>query len=533
MGREQGTTGPWGATDGGWPTESWPIANPAAADVCVVGAGISGLLTAYELLRRGMTVVVLDVGRPCSGETARTTAHLTAMVDMRYARLESLHGAPAARIVAESHTAAIDRIEAIAAEEKIECGFARMPGFLAVSEAGSRGDLDAELAAATRAGLRGLAIEAVSPVGTGFGAALRVPAQAAFHPGLFLRGVAAAVVRMGGRLHHGARVTAAKGGKGAYVEIEGAGRQPAGAIVMATGSPVNDLLALHTKQAAYRTYAVAMEMPAADPGSSGGDNGNFLLWDDADPYHYVRLAELGDGDGGGRCLIVGGADHRTGQADDGAARFAMVETWARRRFPAAGAVLRRWSGQVHDPVDGLPFIGRNPMDSPNVHVISGSGGNGTTVAAIAAMIIPDLIEREAHPWAALYSPDRVTLSAAGTFARENLATGVRAIGDWLSSAEAASVEDVAPGQGALVRDGLKKLAVHRDDDGTLHVRSAVCPHLGCIVRWNGAERSWDCPCHGSRFTPDGEPLCGPASSALATSGANDSRHDETTHDQSR
>jgi Rieske Fe-S protein len=233
-----------------------------------------------------------------------------------------------------------------------------------------------------------------------------------------------------------------------------------------------------------------------------------------DPYHYVRPHPLNDGSGSD-ILIVGGEDHKTGQSDDMDKRHARLERWARKRFPMIVDIAFRWSGQVMESMDGLAFIGRNPGFHDNVYVVTGDTGMGMTHGTIAGMLISDLILGQPNKWEKLYRPSRKPLRAAGKFLREN-ANVARRYADWVLPGDETTIDDIAPGDGAVIRDGLKKRAVYRDPYGALHEFSAVCPHLGCIVQWNSVERTWDCPCHGSRFDKLGSVINGPANRGLHT-----------------
>ena len=237
-----------------------------------------------------------------------------------------------------------------------------------------------------------------------------------------------------------------------------------------------------------------------------------LFWDTADPFHYVRLQREDDHD----VLIVGGEDHKTGQeeSEDGEARFARLESWARRYFPAAGEVEYRWSGQVVETIDGLAYIGKNSSSEPHIYIATGDCGDGMTHGTIAGMLLTDLIMGRPNAWSQLYDPARIHLSAAGEFLKENLNVAAQ-YGDYVTPSDVNSPDKIAPGAGAVIREGLKKLAIYRDQDGTLHKHSAVCTHLGCLVAWNDTEKSWDCPCHGSRFDPLGKVIAGPALTPLA------------------
>jgi glycine/D-amino acid oxidase-like deaminating enzyme/nitrite reductase/ring-hydroxylating ferredoxin subunit len=483
-----------------------PLTADVNADVCVVGAGIAGLSTAYELSRAGKAVVVLDDGVVGGGETCRTTAHLSNAFDDRYYHLDELLGADAARVAAESHSAAIDRIEAIVAAEGIECDFARLDGYLFVPPGESTEVLERELEAARRAGLHSVEMVDRAPITTfDTGRCLRFPRQGQFHPLRYLAGVADAVVRNGGRIFLGTHAAEIEGGDSARVRTSDGRSVVAGAVVVATNSPVNDLVAIHTKQAPYRTFVIGARVPR-------GSVTRALYWDTPDPYHYVRLGPDGES-AAHEILIVGGEDEKTGQFDDHAERFDRLERWARERFTGIQAVAFRWSGQVMEPQDGLAFIGRNPMDADNVYVATGDSGQGMTHGTIAGMLLSDLILGRENPWAAAYDPSRVTVGSAKDFVEENLNVAAQ-YADLLTPGEVSSVDEIAPGTGAVVRRGLTKVAAYRDDLGALQERSAICVHLGCVVRWNGLEASWDCPCHGSRYDAYGKVLNGPAMTDL-------------------
>jgi glycine/D-amino acid oxidase-like deaminating enzyme/nitrite reductase/ring-hydroxylating ferredoxin subunit len=480
-------------------------------DVCVIGAGISGLTTAYFLARAGRRVVVLDDGPAGGGETGRTTAHVATSVDDHYYDVERLHGARGARLTAESFVAGVDAVERIVRDEGIACDFRRLDGwwFPAVRDgAEERAQLERERDAAARAGIAGVELVDDWPLAALLGGpGLRFPRQAQFHIHKYVAGLARAVERHGGRLFTGAHVSeiADASGDGPCVVTTDAGRTVrARDVVVATNVPINDRFAMQTKQAPYRTYVIGARVRrgAVPPG---------LYWDTADPYHYVRLLDA-DGAGDDDVLLVGGEDHKTGQGgDDEAARFDALERWTRQRFDVL-AVEHRWSGQVIEPVDYLAYIGRNPGDR-HVWLVTGDSGNGMTHGTIAGLLLPALIAGEEHPWADLYDPSRITLRAAGEWLKENLNVAAQYV-DLATGGDAGDPADVPAGEGRVIRRGAKMLAVYRSPEGEVTVRSAICPHLWCVVDWNSAERSWDCPCHGSRFAPDGAVINGPSRAPL-------------------
>jgi glycine/D-amino acid oxidase-like deaminating enzyme/nitrite reductase/ring-hydroxylating ferredoxin subunit len=471
------------------------------ADVCIVGAGIAGMTTAYLLTRAGKSVVVLEDGLIGGGATGRTTAHLSNALDDRYQWLARVHGVDGARLAAESHTAAVDLIESIVANEGIDCDFARVDGYLFVPAGGATGTLQEEYAAAQRAGLRDVQLTATGPFASfDTGPCLRFPRQAQFHPLKYLAALARLVSDRGGRIFTTTHAGKIEGESMARVSTNTGAVVTADALVVATNAPIRNRVILHTKQAAYRTYVIGVRIPR-------GSVPKVLAWDTGDPYHYLRVVESP----GARddVLLVGGEDHKTGQADDTEQRFARLTAWARARFPEAVQVDYHWSGQIMEPVDGLAFIGRNPMDAPHVYVATGDSGNGMTHGTVAGMLLTDLIVGRRNRWSSLYDPSRKRLRAAKDFASEN-ANVVAQYAAWVTAGEATSVEQIARGSGAVMRRGMHKVAVYRDDAGALHTYKATCPHLGCIVEWNRTERTWDCPCHGSRFDAHGHIINGPA-----------------------
>ena len=481
-------------------------------DVCVIGAGIAGMTTAYMLAREGKRVIVVDDGKVGGGETGRTTAHLVNALDDRYYELERLHGEQGARLAADSHTAAIARIEAIVRAENIDCDFVRLNGYLTLHPDSKPEELDEELAATHRSGLLGVALLDESPVRMHSGGrCLRFPEQAQFHPLKYLAGLAKAILRDGGRIYNRTKIE----------KLEGKPRRPqaktkdgytitADAFAVCTNSPISDYVVTHAKQAPYRTFVIACPVPA-------GSVPLGLFWDTGDPYFYVRLANLNrasEKKSGKDYIIVGGEDHKTGQEDDAEERFARLAEWTIRTFPTAGEPEYRWSGQVLEPGDLLAFIGRNPDGAPNIYLATGDSGNGMTHGTIAGILLTDLILDRSNPWEKLYDPKRISARAAKEYAVENLNVAKQYVKDYITRGEVRSPDQIALGTGAVIRRGLHKVACYKDEKGVVHERSAVCTHLMCIVDWNSMEKSWDCPCHGSRFDPFGKVLNGPAISDL-------------------
>jgi glycine/D-amino acid oxidase-like deaminating enzyme/nitrite reductase/ring-hydroxylating ferredoxin subunit len=480
-----------------------PLNGDESADVVVIGSGIAGLSTAYELTARGRSVIVLDRGRIGSGMTARTTAHLVSAWDDRFADLISARGIEAARTVYRSQAAAINRIESIQAHEGIACDFHRLDGYLFLAPGTPESELDDELDACKQAGVPVVDSSQPTPLhAANLVRSLRFPDQARFHPLKYLAGLAKAVTQKGGSLFAQTAVESALEENGGCVVKTDRGTLRAADVVFATNSPIGGSVTLHTKQAPYRTYALAAMLPH-------GELPDALYWDTLDPYHYVRLQPHSERED---VVIIGGEDHKSGKADDGEARFAVLERWARDRLPKMGKVTHRWSGQVMEPVDYVGLVGRNGGDKHRF-LATGDSGQGITTGVMASLLLSELIVDGSNAWAPVYDPARTIKKKIGELLSENL-TVLGSFAEYLTSGEIKSIAQLQPGEGGVFRSGLKKIAACRDQHGQVHVHSAACTHMGCIVHWNSLEQCWDCPCHGSQFAADGSPLNGPAVAPL-------------------
>ena len=471
-----------------------------SVDVCVVGAGIAGMTTAYMLAKAGKRVVVLDDGDIGSGETGRTTAHITAALDDRYYHIELMHGEEGARMAAESHMAAINRIDEICNLEGIDCDFLRVDGYLFLAPHHSEEVIKKEKEAASRAGITDTEIVERAPLPFwDTEICLKFPRQAQFHPLKFLAGLARCIERDGGRIFTGTHVDEVKDGPAPSVKTSKGNTVSARAVVVATNASISDYVVTHAKQEPYRTYVIGARIPK-------GSVPPILIWDSPHPYHYIRIQQLTDHD----VLIVGGEDHKTAHKDDGADRFQHLIDWTRERFPMIEDITYRWSGQILEPADYMAFTGKTP-GGENVYMHSGDSGNGITHGMVAGILLTDMISGRENPWSELYNPTRIKLLSMPTLIKHNI-DAMMQYADYVLPGE--SLDGIQPGEGRVIQRGGKRIAVYRDDGGVLHERSAVCTHLKCIVDWNSTEKSWDCPCHGSRFDPYGEVLNGPAISPL-------------------
>jgi len=475
------------------------------ADVVVVGGGMTGLTTACLLAQSGRSVVLLERGRCASIDTAHTSAHLTMVTDMRLTKLVGRFGRTHAQAVWDAGRAAIAQIDEIACEHEIDCGFKWVEGYLHARDPRAGADeaeeFRAEAALACELGFDATFMTTVPFAG---GPGIRFHDQARLHPRRYLAGVARVFTAAGGRIFEHSE---AEEFRESPLGVKANGHWVScGDIVLATHNPLVGIESMasasvfQTKLALYTSYVVAGRIPR-------GTVPDALFWDSGDPYRYVRLEAHRDHD----LLIVGGEDHKTGQADNTRACFDRVEHVARERVPEI-ELTHRWSGQVIETPDGLPYIGRM---TDHQYAATGFCGNGLTFGTLAAMLITDAIEGHDNPWAELFEPGRSALRRGfWDYVKENADYPYYMLRDRFAGAEGRSVRSVKRGQGKVVEHNGEKVAAYRDSRGALTLRSAVCTHLGCTVGWNDAEGTWDCPCHGSRFTPQGDVISGPAETPL-------------------
>ena len=479
-----------------------PLAGDLTVDVAVVGAGITGLTAAARLANEGHSVAVIEMRGVGDGETGQTTAHLTEAFDARFTTLIKDFGEEAARLVARSHREAIEQIERFVRTYGISCDFRRVDGFLYTERAEDRDWLREELEASRRAGVRADWTDAVPlPFQTAGG--IQYSNQARIHALQYLWQLASALGKADVRIYEQTRALSVAEGEPCRVETE-RGVVSARHVIVAANVPVNNRVFTHTFLYPYRSYAIAAQLMSVEIDG--------LYWDTDDPYHYTRVQDVD----GRRMVIIGGEDHKTGTERDTAGRYGALERYARERFDI-GEVEYRWSGQIIEPADGLPCIGPNALQS-RVFVAAGYSGNGMTYGTAAGGILADLVLGRDNPYAELYDPRRFTpLASAKDYLAENIDFPRYFLLDRLTNAgaEDGGIETVPRGEGRLLLVDGEKVAVYRDEQGSVHALSPVCTHLGCDVRWNTAERTWDCPCHGSRFSAEGRVVNGPAVSDLA------------------
>src|SRR5215216_968537 len=482
-------------------------------DVVVVGGGIAGLTTAYLVSKSGKKVVVVEDGYIGSGETGRTTAHITHALDDRYYNLEQKHGLDGLHIAADSHTAAINRIESIVKEENIDCDFERLDGFLFLDPSDKKESLDKELEATHRVGINTTEIVEKAP----------------FQPLKYLRGLSLAIIKNGGQIY---TETHAQEINSDGIKTLNDYTVKAKSIVVATNAPIIDKTSkIYDKQDAYRTYVIGARIKKGSiPTALYWDTGNQDSENLVAPYHYVRIQKVDNDDNKNYdLLIVGGEDHQTGNLssdDDNEKRYSRLESWAKERFPIE-AIEYRWSGQVMEPQDSIAFIGHNPGDNRNnIYIATGDSGNGITHGTVAGILLTDLILGKSNPWTALYDPSREPRKSSdakpekeGQTTQTNEEEGsTNGNGEKSESSKDKTkktvyIENLQEGQGIVLED--KKMAAYKDHKGELRTYSAICTHLGCTVTWNNSEKSFDCPCHGSRFSASsGNVINGPVNFEL-------------------
>ncbi|GAB1316980.1 Rieske domain-containing protein [Madurella fahalii] len=499
------------------------LAQDLSTDVCVVGCGIAGIHTAYELVARGKHVVMVEARDALSGESGRTSGHLTNDLDDGYLEIAKKHGEGGARIAAESHAWARDRIGELSKELGIECEYRKLRAY-DVSQYGRGSDswegemkeLREEADMQARLGIETRFDENLTVRGwTGKPdqrGGLIAENQATFHPTKYLAGVLAWLKQQPNfqcytrtrvmSVHEKGVELLGMGHKSVEIKTESGHTIKAEYAVEATCIPLQKL-SIITELEYYRTYCIAVRVPR-------GSVEDCLLYDNAEEYKYVRLTACDDKDD---YLVVGGCDHKVGQ-EETLPRFDELETWTRERFTQAGTVDYRWSGQIFEPVDYMAFIGKN-QGNDKVYIVTGDSGDGLTHGVLAGRLIADEIDGVSNKWASLYSPKRLgsILKSLPSMVSHDLQINTQY--KRFLQTDITDIEDLVPGSGGVLNPATgKPLAVYKDENGHVHKYSALCPHLKGVVCWNDAEKSFDCPVHGSRFSKDGVCINGPAKANL-------------------
>lgn len=467
-------------------------------DVCIVGAGIAGLTTAYQLSKRGRKVIVVDDGEVAGGQSMRTTGHLTCVLRERFHTLESYFGKENTKLAIDAHISAINFIHTLATKYAIDCDWETTKAYLFFGKAQEK-LLNKEFEAALRLNLSAKILKRAPIESFDSGPAISFDHQGRIHPIKYLKALCQLILAQGGAIYGNTHVSSINKRHNYHLKTSQKQEIHADHVVVATNSPINSRFFPHLKQAPYRTYVIAGVIPKEHV-STG------LFYDTLDPYHYIRFHQIDGQD----ILIIGGEDHRTGEEKDIDKRYSQLESWARDRFPWLGIVFR-WSGQVTESVDGLGFIGR-VHDDQELYIITGDSGNGLTNGTLGASLVSDLIMTTSSPYEQIFSPYRKTLKAAPTFIKENFNTAFQ-YRDWITCGDK-DKEVSERASGVVVRKGLKKCAIFHDEKGETHEMSAICPHLGAIIRWNESEKCWECPAHGSRFKATGEVIQGPSNQDL-------------------
>jgi glycine/D-amino acid oxidase-like deaminating enzyme/nitrite reductase/ring-hydroxylating ferredoxin subunit len=482
-----------------WDTVEMPhyptLDGDVRADVAIVGAGITGLTAARLLVREGQRVALLEQGRVGCGTTGGTSAHVTQVPDTRYRKLLSKLNRDDVRTVVDSSRAALELIASLVEEDGIDCDFARIPAYLYTESPDEIPQLEEEIAAAHEAGMPATLVREI-PLPFPVAAAVRFEDQARFHPLSYLAALAREVARGGGWIYEGTRVVEVDAGEPCRVRTEH-GSVMANTVLFATHTPAGFSL-LHAELEPYRSYVVAARLRGSPPPDG-------LYFDTADPYNYTRRQ--------GELLIVGGRDHKTGEDRKPEESYRELEEYVRRRWNVE-SIDYRWSAQFYEPPDGLPMIGR-AMTSKHVYVATGYSGVGLVFGTLGGMLLTDFALGRDNPWAEVYRPARIKPLAAGPqIVRLGLETAASLVRDRVNVPKIQDLSEVPPGEGRVVEIEGERVAVYRDESGAVQAVSPVCTHAFCIVHWNPAERTWDCPCHGSRFGVDGGVLEGPAVKGL-------------------
>lgn len=477
------------------------LSGPLEVDVAVVGGGIAGVCTAWELARTGRSVAILEADRVVAGVTGYTTAKLTALHTLIYAHLAKRFGADAARVYAQSQQFAIDHVEQVSRDLGVDCELERVPAFTWAESPKTLPKIEQEVDAAREAGLDA---SLVTETGLPFPVegAIRVANQAQFHPRKYLLGLLQDYLRAGGQVFERSRVVALDEGEPCTLTTENGAEVRARDVVVASHYPVFDRALMFTRLEPTRELVVAAAIPVEDD-----PHGTYIT-----PDSGTRSVRTAPYDENRRLLIVTG-EHFAPGAGGVEQRFETLVGWARDRFPRA-EVVNRWAAQDNSTTDKVPYIGRFHPMAKHVYVATGFGGWGMSSGVLSGLLLAAYVTGQHQPWADLYDPRRLKpLTEAVPMAKLQGKVARHFVGDRIGS-HVDTVDDIAPGEGAVTRLDGERCAVYKRPDGSMEVVSATCTHLGCLVHFNDAETAWECPCHGSRFATDGTVLHGPATRPL-------------------
>jgi glycine/D-amino acid oxidase-like deaminating enzyme/nitrite reductase/ring-hydroxylating ferredoxin subunit len=481
-------------------------------DVLIVGGGVTGITTALQLQKSGLRCAVAEAHNLCFGTTGGTTAHLNTFLDTNYNIIEKKFGEEATQLIAKATNEAMELYRSNVEEYSIDCGYEQKDGYLYSQDEKQTEELNEIFEASKRAGVDVSYTDRI-PVPVEFQRAIVYHEQANIHPSKYVYALANAFEENGGVILQHCVVKDFKRNKVLEVETS-QGMIHTERLIWATHIPPGVNL-LHFRCAPYRSYAMAVTLNN-DAYPSG------LAYDMYDPYHYYRTQIID----GKKYLIVGGEDHKTAHEENTEGCFTKLQAHVRNYFDVK-QVDFKWSSQYFEPADGIAYIGHLPGNPENVLVATGYGGNGMTYSHIAAITLTNLIIKGEGEYSKLFNPDRLKpIAGFANFVKENADVVKEFIGKRLSKEKLNELSEIAAGEAKLVKYEGKSLALYKDEEGILHAVSPVCPHAKCAVGWNSAEKSWDCPCHGSRFTVDGEVVTGPARQGLEVVEIESLVHDE-------
>ena len=481
------------------PLSTYPaLTSDQRLDVAIIGGGITGLTAALLLAQAGKKVAVVEAGQIGTGTTGGTSAHLDTLPDQGAHVLIRDFGEEAARQVTRARMEAIDRIEAWTQQCQIDCDFRRVTAQAYTEHEKAIDHLRKEGEAAERLGMKvTLRPSASLPFPTA--AAFEIHQQGRFHSINYLRGLAKAVQAAGAAIYENTAAQPPADGTPCTIRA-GGWELTASDVIVATHAAFLGISQFDIRQAPYQSYVMAVRVEDDVPDA--------LYWDDEDPYHYTRLAASDDP----RLLIIGGADHKTGQADE-RQQFELLEQYITERFKVL-RIERRWSAEFFEPSDGLPYIGRVPS-TDHLYIATGYSGTGLTYGTAGGSILADLILGRTSPYEKVFAPNRLKpLAAAKSLISENVNAAKHFIADRFKAEHVESLDVVPHGEGRIVQFENETYAVYRDEYGAVHTMSPECTHAGCYVQWNNAEKTWDCPCHGGRYAATGERIYGPPARPL-------------------
>lgn len=472
-------------------------------DILIIGGGFVGISCAYQLLNQGFKIAILEGNKILNGVTAHTTAKITSQHGLIYDKIKSQMSRELSQQYADANQHAIQEIKRIADEHHIDCDYVTESSYIYTLQDKYLQKINDEVKTTRDLGIKASFVEAI-PFNIPIKGAVRFEDQARFHPRKFTLGLTKYIEEQGVEIFENSRAIDIEKESGYIVTTTQGSKVTAEKVIIASHYPFYNKHGMYfARLYTERAYVIAIKAKEKFPG------GMYINADD--PARSLRNQETNDGE----LILVIGDHHKTGQGRSMIRHYEALVDFANNLFTVED-IPYRWSTQDCMTLDGIPYIGNFTANTPNLYVATGFQKWGMTNSIVSSLILKDLILHGRSQWQDVYNPSRKTIAAsAKNFIVENYNVAEQLLDGKITKLPKEA--DIKPGDAKVLRIDGKRVGAYRDRQGNLHLVNTTCTHMGCELNWNSAEESWDCPCHGSRFTYEGEVISGPAVKPLKAS----------------